>query len=63
MAGPDLFLGPRRHRSTISSDVFSYLFGDRIKYLRLAPEPKRVVIGIVTRKGKLSPALRIRALF
>jgi LysR family transcriptional regulator, benzoate and cis,cis-muconate-responsive activator of ben and cat genes len=40
----------------ISSDAFSYLFGDRIKCLRLTPEPKRVVIGIVTRKGKLSPA-------
>lgn len=40
----------------ISSTAFSYLFGDRIKCLRLTPEPKRVVIGIVTRKGKLSPA-------
>jgi DNA-binding transcriptional LysR family regulator len=40
----------------ISSDAFSYLFGDRIKCVRLTPEPKRVVIGIVTRKGRLSPA-------
>ena len=40
----------------ISSDAFSYLFGDRIKCLRLTPEPKRVVIGILSRKGKLSPA-------
>jgi hypothetical protein len=24
--------------------------------LRLTPEPKRVAIGIITRKGKLSPA-------
>jgi LysR family transcriptional regulator, benzoate and cis,cis-muconate-responsive activator of ben and cat genes len=40
----------------ISSDVFSYVFGDRVKCLRLTPEPKPVVIGIITRKGKLSPA-------
>jgi LysR family transcriptional regulator, benzoate and cis,cis-muconate-responsive activator of ben and cat genes len=40
----------------ISSDVFSYVFGDRVKQLPLTPEPKRVVIGIITRKGKLSPA-------
>jgi LysR family transcriptional regulator, benzoate and cis,cis-muconate-responsive activator of ben and cat genes len=40
----------------ISSDVFSYVFGDRVKCLRLTPEPKRVVIGIITRKGQLSPA-------
>jgi LysR family transcriptional regulator, benzoate and cis,cis-muconate-responsive activator of ben and cat genes len=41
----------------ISSDVFSYVFGERVKYVRLTPEPKRVVIGIITRKGKLSPAV------
>jgi len=40
----------------ISSDAFSYLFGDGVKLLRLTPEPKRVSIGIITRKGKLSPA-------
>jgi LysR family transcriptional regulator, benzoate and cis,cis-muconate-responsive activator of ben and cat genes len=40
----------------ISSDAFGYLFGDGIKLLRLTPEPKRVSIGIITRKGKLSPA-------
>ena len=40
----------------ISSDAFGYLFGDRIKCLPLTPEPRRVVVGIVTRKGKLSPA-------
>jgi DNA-binding transcriptional LysR family regulator len=38
------------------SDAFSYMFGDRVKLLRLTPEPKRVPIGIITRKGKLSPA-------
>jgi DNA-binding transcriptional LysR family regulator len=40
----------------ISSDAFSYAFGDRVKCLRLTPEPKRVVIGIITRKEKLSRA-------
>jgi DNA-binding transcriptional LysR family regulator len=40
---------------TISSDAFSYVFGDRVKFLRLTPEPKRVAIGIITRKEKLSP--------
>ena len=40
----------------IASDAFSYAFSDRIKFLRLTPEPKRVAIGIITRKGKLSPA-------
>ena len=39
-----------------SSDAFSNMFGDRVKFVRLTPEPKRVVIGIITRKGKLSPA-------
>ena len=41
---------------TISSDAFSHASGDQVKLLRLTPEPKRVVIGIVTRKGKLNPA-------
>ena len=41
----------------ICSDVFSYVFGDRVKCLHLTPEPKRFVIGIITRKGKLSPAV------
>jgi DNA-binding transcriptional LysR family regulator len=40
----------------ITSDAFNYAFDDRIKLLRLTPEPKRVAIGIITRKGKLSPA-------
>ena len=37
-------------------DAFGYLFGDDVKLLRLTPEPKRISIGIITRKGKLSPA-------
>jgi DNA-binding transcriptional LysR family regulator len=40
----------------ISSDAFSYMLSDRVKLVRLTPEPERVVIGIITRKGKLSPA-------
>ena len=40
----------------LTSDAFSYAFNDRIKLLRLTPEPKRVAIGIITRKGRLSPA-------
>jgi LysR family transcriptional regulator, benzoate and cis,cis-muconate-responsive activator of ben and cat genes len=39
----------------ITSDAFNYAFNDRIKLLRLTPEPKRVAIGIITRKGRLSP--------
>ena len=41
----------------IASDAFSYAFNDRIKLLRLTPEPKRVAVGIITRKGKLGPAV------
>ena len=40
----------------IVSDAFTYAFGDRIKLLRLTPEPKPVPLGILTRRGKLSPA-------
>jgi DNA-binding transcriptional LysR family regulator len=40
----------------IVSDAFAYAFGDRIKLLRLTPEPKRVAIGMLWRRGKLSPA-------
>ncbi len=41
---------------TIASDGFTNPFDARVKLLRLTPEPKRVSIGIITRKGKLSPA-------
>ena len=34
----------------------SYPFGDHVKLLRLTPAPERVRIGIITRKGRLSPA-------
>jgi DNA-binding transcriptional LysR family regulator len=40
----------------ITSAAFSHASNDRIKLVRLAPEPKRVAIGILSRKGKLSPA-------
>jgi DNA-binding transcriptional LysR family regulator len=40
----------------ITSDAFRYAFNDRIKCVRLTPEPKRVSVGIITRKGKLGPA-------
>jgi DNA-binding transcriptional LysR family regulator len=40
----------------LTSDAFSHAYGDRIKLLRLTPEPKRIPVGILTRRGKLSPA-------
>jgi len=40
----------------ITSDVLAYAFNDRIKLVRLTPEPKVVAIGIITRRGKLGPA-------
>lgn len=39
----------------ITSDAFNHP-SDRIKLLRLTPEPKRVPVGILTRRGKLSLA-------
>jgi DNA-binding transcriptional LysR family regulator len=40
----------------IASNAFDYAFGERVKLLPLAPEPKRVPLGIISRKGRLSPA-------
>jgi DNA-binding transcriptional LysR family regulator len=40
----------------LTSDAFNYAFDDRIKLVRLTPEPKRVAVGIITRNGKLGPA-------
>ena len=40
----------------LSSDAFEYAFSDRLKLVRLTPEPKRVEIGMITRKGKLPPS-------
>ena len=39
----------------LTSDAFNYASNDRIKCLRLTPEPKRIVVGIITRKDKLGP--------
>jgi DNA-binding transcriptional LysR family regulator len=40
----------------VASNALDYAFGDRVKFLPLTPEPKRVPLGIIFRKGKLSPA-------
>jgi len=40
----------------IASNAFDYAFGNRVKLLPLTPEPKRVPFGILSRKGRLSPA-------
>jgi LysR family transcriptional regulator, benzoate and cis,cis-muconate-responsive activator of ben and cat genes len=40
----------------IASDAFDYAFGNRVKFLPVTPEPKRVPVGIISRKGRLSPA-------
>ena len=40
----------------IASDAFDYAFGKRVKLLPLTPDPKRVPLGIISRKGKLSPS-------
>jgi DNA-binding transcriptional LysR family regulator len=41
----------------IVSKAFDYAFGDRVKLLPLTPEPKRVQVGVISRKGRLSPAV------
>lgn len=40
----------------IASDAFDYAFGDRVKLVPLTPEPKRAPLGIISRKGRFSPA-------
>ena len=40
----------------IASNAIDYAFADRVKLLPLTPEPKRVPLGIISRKGRLSPA-------
>jgi DNA-binding transcriptional LysR family regulator len=40
----------------LAGDRFGYIFGHRVKLLRLTPEPKTVPIGIAARKGQLSSA-------
>jgi DNA-binding transcriptional LysR family regulator len=40
----------------IASDTFDYAFGDRVRLLPLTPEPKRVPLGVIVRKGALGQA-------
>ena len=40
----------------LAGDRFGYIFGHRVKLLRLTPEPKTIPIGIAARKAQLSPA-------
>ena len=40
----------------IGAEAFGYSFGNRVKLLRITPEPKPISIGIAALKGKLSPA-------
>jgi len=40
----------------IASAAFDYPFSNRVKLLPLTPEPKRVPLGVISRKGRLSPA-------
>ncbi len=40
----------------LGSDIFQYSFNDRVKLVRLTPEPNRIPIGIITRKGKITLA-------
>jgi DNA-binding transcriptional LysR family regulator len=39
----------------LAGDAFSYAFNDSVRLVRLTPEPRRVPIGILSRKGRLSP--------
>jgi DNA-binding transcriptional LysR family regulator len=41
---------------TIGSNAFTYGFGDGVKFVCLTPEPKRVPLGIISRKGKVGSA-------
>src|SRR6266481_2841007 len=40
----------------VALEAFSYTFGNRVKLVRLTPEPKPISFGIAARKGRLSPA-------
>jgi len=40
----------------IGADVFGYSYGNRLKRVRLIPEPKPISIGMIAPKGRLSPA-------
>ncbi|PYL40537.1 MAG: hypothetical protein DMF34_00730, partial [Verrucomicrobia bacterium] len=40
----------------VAVDALGYAFGNRVKLVRLTPEPKPISFGIAAPKGKLSPA-------
>ena len=40
----------------VADDALGYTFGNRVKLVRLTPEPKPLSFGIAARKGRLSPA-------
>jgi DNA-binding transcriptional LysR family regulator len=40
----------------VAVDGLGYTFGNRVKLVRLTPEPKPLSFGIVARKGRLTPA-------
>jgi DNA-binding transcriptional LysR family regulator len=40
----------------VAVDALGYTFGNRVKLVRLTPEPKPLSFGVVARKGRLSPA-------
>jgi DNA-binding transcriptional LysR family regulator len=40
----------------VAVEALGYTFGNRVKLVRLTPEPKPISFGIATRKGRLSPA-------
>lgn len=40
----------------VVSDAFAYTAGDRVKLVRLSPDPKPAILGIAAPEGRLSPA-------
>jgi DNA-binding transcriptional LysR family regulator len=40
----------------LAVEVAGYSFGNRVKLVRLTPEPKPFSVGLAARKGRLSPA-------
>ena len=40
----------------VAVEALGYAFGNRVKLVRLTPEPKPISFGIAARKGRLSPA-------
>jgi len=40
----------------VAVEALGYAFGNRVKLVRLTPEPKPISFGIAAPKGRLSPA-------